>query len=59
MGFSVPQYFNEFTAIRGYGPVHTSGRWVCSLDGLIFSQTFVSVVPIKICVAFSFASSMI
>ncbi|KAM7483226.1 hypothetical protein LguiB_007809 [Lonicera macranthoides] len=29
MGFSVAQYFNEYTAINGYGPVHTGGRWVC------------------------------
>jgi hypothetical protein len=29
MGLSVPQYFNEYTAIKGYGPVHTGGRWVC------------------------------
>lgn len=28
LGFSIPQYFNEYTAIKGYGPVHTSGRWV-------------------------------
>ncbi|GFQ02430.1 nucleobase-ascorbate transporter 6 [Phtheirospermum japonicum] len=28
LGLSVPQYFNEYTAIQGYGPVHTSGRWV-------------------------------
>ncbi|CAA0836104.1 Nucleobase-ascorbate transporter 6 [Striga hermonthica] len=27
LGLSVPQYFNEYTAIQGYGPVHTSGRW--------------------------------
>lgn len=30
MGLSVPQYFNEYTAIKGYGPVHSGGRWVCS-----------------------------
>lgn len=28
MGLSVPQYFNEYEAINGYGPVHTSARWV-------------------------------
>jgi nucleobase transporter 1/2 len=28
MGLSVPQYFNEYTAIKGFGPVNTSGRWV-------------------------------
>lgn len=25
----MPQYFNEYTAINGYGPVHTGERWVC------------------------------
>jgi len=29
MGLSVPQYFNEYTSVAGYGPVHTSARWVC------------------------------
>lgn len=29
MGLSVPQYFNEYTVIAGYGPVHTHARWVC------------------------------
>jgi solute carrier family 23 (nucleobase transporter), member 1 len=28
MGLSVPQYFNEFTAVAGHGPVHTGARWV-------------------------------
>lgn len=28
VGLSVPQYFNEYTAINGYGPVHTGARWV-------------------------------
>jgi xanthine/uracil permease len=28
MGLSVPQYFNEYTAVAGYGPVHTGARWV-------------------------------
>ncbi|KAF8005984.1 hypothetical protein BT93_K0307 [Corymbia citriodora subsp. variegata] len=27
MGLSVPQYFKEYTAINGYGPVHTRARW--------------------------------
>lgn len=30
MGLSIPQYFNEYTVINGYGPVHTGGRWVCT-----------------------------
>lgn len=28
LGLSIPQYFNEYTAINGYGPVHTGARWV-------------------------------
>lgn len=28
MGLSIPQYFNEYTAINKYGPVHTKARWV-------------------------------
>ncbi|KAG2278299.1 hypothetical protein Bca4012_041383 [Brassica carinata] len=27
LGLSIPQYFNEYTAIKGYGPVHTGARW--------------------------------
>lgn len=29
MGLSVPQYFNEYTSVAGFGPVHTRSRWVC------------------------------
>ena len=32
MGFSVPQYFNEYTAFKNYGPVHTHARWVFSFS---------------------------
>ncbi|KAG2242011.1 hypothetical protein Bca52824_096145 [Brassica carinata] len=27
LGLSIPQYFNEYTAIKGYGPVHTGAGW--------------------------------
>ncbi|KAL9252010.1 Nucleobase-ascorbate transporter 6-like protein [Drosera capensis] len=27
LGLSIPQYFNEYTAINGYGPVLRGGRW--------------------------------
>jgi hypothetical protein len=42
MGLSVPQYFNEFTAVAGYGPVHTGARWVRkkSCNTLIFLHSF-------------------
>lgn len=36
MGLSVPQYFNEYTVVTGFGPVHTSARWVC-MKHLFFS----------------------
>lgn len=32
MGLSVPQYFNEYTSVAGYGPVHTGARWVRELE---------------------------
>lgn len=38
MGFSVPQYFNEYTAINGYGPVHTRARWFNDMINVPFSS---------------------
>ncbi|KAK0588298.1 hypothetical protein LWI29_037435 [Acer saccharum] len=38
IGLSVPQYFNEYTAIKGYGPVHTSGRWFNDIVNIPFSS---------------------
>ncbi|KAK6128199.1 hypothetical protein DH2020_038058 [Rehmannia glutinosa] len=38
LGLSVPQYFNEYTAIQGYGPVHTSGRWFNDIINVPFSS---------------------
>ncbi|KAK8616594.1 hypothetical protein V6N13_018138 [Hibiscus sabdariffa] len=35
MGLSVPQYFNEYTAINGYGPVHTGARWEAFVAGCL------------------------
>ena len=32
LGLSVAQYFNEYTAISGFGPVHTGARWVRIYD---------------------------
>ena len=32
MGFSIPQYFNEYTAFKLYGPVHTHARWVTNFS---------------------------
>lgn len=32
MGLSVPQYFNEYTSVAGYGPVHTGARWVREME---------------------------
>ncbi|KAL0364599.1 UNVERIFIED_CONTAM: Nucleobase-ascorbate transporter 6 [Sesamum angustifolium] len=36
--YVVPQYFNEYTAINGYGPVHTSGRWFNDIINVPFSS---------------------
>lgn len=38
MGLSVPQYFNEYTAINGYGPVHTRQRWFNDMVNVPFSS---------------------
>ncbi|KAK9747947.1 hypothetical protein RND81_02G025600 [Saponaria officinalis] len=38
LGLSIPQYFNEFEAINGYGPVHTSARWFNNMVNVPFSS---------------------
>ncbi|KAF3792171.1 Nucleobase-ascorbate transporter 7 [Nymphaea thermarum] len=38
MGLSVPQYFNEYTLVAGYGPVHTHGIWFNDMVNVIFSS---------------------
>ncbi|KAJ0965416.1 hypothetical protein J5N97_026554 [Dioscorea zingiberensis] len=38
MGLSVPQYFNEYTSVAGYGPVHTGSRWFNDIVNVIFSS---------------------
>ncbi|XP_057420043.1 nucleobase-ascorbate transporter 6-like [Lotus japonicus] len=43
MGFSIPQYFNEYTAFKGYGPVHTRARWFNDMINVPFaSEAFVA-----------------
>ncbi|KAF8390359.1 hypothetical protein HHK36_024884 [Tetracentron sinense] len=45
MGLSVPQYFNEYTAVKGFGPVHTSSRWFNDIINVPFSsEAFVAGV---------------
>ncbi|CAH9092396.1 unnamed protein product [Cuscuta europaea] len=45
LGLSIPQYFNQYAAINGYGPVHTSGRWFNDIVNVPFSsKAFVSGV---------------
>ncbi|KAI8529004.1 hypothetical protein RHMOL_Rhmol12G0192300 [Rhododendron molle] len=45
LGFSIPQYFNEYTAIKGFGPVHTGGRWFNDMVNVPFSsEAFVAGV---------------
>ncbi|CAN4094756.1 unnamed protein product [Withania somnifera] len=38
MGLSIPQYFNEYTAISGYGPVFTRARWFNDMINVPFSS---------------------
>ncbi|OEL20963.1 Nucleobase-ascorbate transporter 7 [Dichanthelium oligosanthes] len=38
MGLSVPQYFNEYTSVAGYGPVHTHSRWFNDIVNVLFSS---------------------
>ncbi|XP_024990249.1 nucleobase-ascorbate transporter 6-like [Cynara cardunculus var. scolymus] len=38
MGLSIPQYFNEYTAIKTYGPVHTKARWWNDMVNVPFSS---------------------
>ncbi|XP_078439516.1 nucleobase-ascorbate transporter 6-like [Wolffia australiana] len=38
LGLSVPQYFNEYTSVAGYGPVHTQSRWFNDMVNVFFSS---------------------
>ncbi|PPD69267.1 hypothetical protein GOBAR_DD33866 [Gossypium barbadense] len=38
MGLSIPQYFNEYTAVNSYGPVHTRARWFNDMINVPFSS---------------------
>ncbi|PWZ58637.1 hypothetical protein Zm00014a_001040 [Zea mays] len=38
MGLSVPQYFNEYTSVAGFGPVHTRARWFNDMINVVFSS---------------------
>ncbi|CAL5444690.1 unnamed protein product [Camellia sinensis] len=38
LGLSIPQYFNEYTAINGRGPVHTGARWFNDMINVPFSS---------------------
>ncbi|XP_010532269.1 PREDICTED: nucleobase-ascorbate transporter 5 isoform X1 [Tarenaya hassleriana] len=38
LGLSVPQYFNEYTSVNGYGPVHTKARWFNDMVNVPFSS---------------------
>ena len=50
LGLSIPQYFNEYTATAGYGPVRSGARWV------IVSQNFPSNNVLLLQVGFEFQS---
>jgi hypothetical protein len=49
MGLSVPQYFNEYTSVAGYGPVHTSSRWVCETNTAALCSLSHLIVTCTIC----------
>ncbi|WCJ17996.1 Xanthine/uracil permease family protein [Euphorbia peplus] len=49
LGLSVPQYFNEYLLIAGYGPVHTRSIWFNNIIQVIFS----SPATVAIIVAYS------
>ncbi|KAL0287847.1 UNVERIFIED_CONTAM: Nucleobase-ascorbate transporter 7 [Sesamum calycinum] len=38
MGLSIPQYFNEYLSVKGYGPVHTNARWFNDMINVPFSS---------------------
>ncbi|XP_057519770.1 nucleobase-ascorbate transporter 6 [Amaranthus tricolor] len=38
LGLSIPQYFNEYEAIKGFGPVHTGARWFNDMVNVPFSS---------------------
>ncbi|URD88451.1 Permease family [Musa troglodytarum] len=38
LGLSVPQYFNEYTSVAGYGPAHTGARWFNDMVNVAFSS---------------------
>ncbi|KAG7585188.1 Xanthine/uracil/vitamin C permease [Arabidopsis thaliana x Arabidopsis arenosa] len=38
MGLSIPQYFNEYTTVNKYGPVHTHARWFNDMINVPFSS---------------------
>ncbi|XP_059656008.1 nucleobase-ascorbate transporter 7-like [Cornus florida] len=38
MGLSIPQYFNEYTVVNGYGPIHTRARWFNDMINVPFSS---------------------
>ncbi|XP_039062077.1 nucleobase-ascorbate transporter 7-like [Hibiscus syriacus] len=45
MGLSIPQYFNQYTAANGFGPVHTRARWFNDMINVPFSsEAFVAGV---------------
>ena len=44
MGLSIPQYFNEYTVVKGYGPVHTEARWVHNFSVLSLAWYIASIV---------------
>ncbi|XP_073032493.1 nucleobase-ascorbate transporter 6-like isoform X1 [Primulina eburnea] len=38
MGLSIPQYFNEYRSVKGYGPIHSSAKWFNDMINVPFSS---------------------
>jgi len=56
MGLSVPQYFNEYTSVAGYGPVHTGARWVCTKSHNVICGFFVLLFVLNLMAYVFFAA---
>ncbi|XP_073129840.1 nucleobase-ascorbate transporter 7-like [Henckelia pumila] len=38
MGLSIPQYFNEYRSVKGYGPIHSPAKWFNDMINVPFSS---------------------
>lgn len=61
LGLSIPQYFNEYTAAAGYGPVRSGSRWFNDILDVIFSSqaTVALIVAVLLDVSYRVKTSKI